>query len=154
MTPRERARFVLRSLGLGGLHPERVAGGQNNEVWLAGSYVLRISGRPEQGRLAREAAVLPLVPPAVPHPTVVACGEVPGMFWQVTERLPGVPLVQAWPELSEAQRRGAVHQLGAMLRELHGVPAGPPAAEPAPVMELLAEAVRAGAPRCRTVCRN
>lgn len=141
MTPREQAEYVLRAVGAEGLTLSPAGGGQSNEVWFAGPYDVRISSRPSRGRLLREAAVLAAVPAAVPCAAVVASGQTEAFSWLVQERLPGVPLVRVWPVLSPAERRGAVHQLGAVLRALLGVAAGPAAVD-VPVLD----AVPAGAP--------
>jgi aminoglycoside phosphotransferase (APT) family kinase protein len=60
-----------------------------------------------------------LLPPEVPHPKIVSCGDDGRLEWLVIKRVPGVVLSRAWPYLRERERRDAVHQLGVALSAFH-----------------------------------
>jgi hygromycin-B 7''-O-kinase len=115
-----RARHALAEAGL----PTDVelvrADSVTNEVWLTETHVIRVNRR-ISSRLRREAVLAPHLPTGCRYPRVVAYGGETGRDWLVTERLPGVPLVRAWPSLDEDARHDAVAQTAAMVRELHRV---------------------------------
>jgi aminoglycoside phosphotransferase (APT) family kinase protein len=115
-----RARHALDAAGL----PTDVdlvrADSVTNEVWLTETHVIRVN-RQMSSRLRREAVLAPHLPAGCRYPRVVAYGGEAGRDWLVTERLPGVPLVRAWPSLGEDARRDAVTQVAAMVRELNRV---------------------------------
>ena len=115
--PAEFARLALASLGLPA-DPLQPAAGWSNHVWLAQAHVVRISSGRFRDAYAHELAVLALLPDAVPH----ALGRVGNREWMIMERLEGLPLTQAWPAMSESQRRTAAQSLGHILRALHAVP--------------------------------
>jgi hygromycin-B 7''-O-kinase len=114
-----RAYRVLQDVGLSGQAPERVAGARNNEVWFAGSHVLRISTLRSTERLAWEAEIGVCLPPAVPHARVVRRGVTEFGEWMVSSRMPGRPLGLCWPDMGQVERRVAIHQLAAALEALH-----------------------------------
>ncbi len=119
-----RARHALEMAGL----PTNVeltrADSVTNEVWLTEHHVIRVNRR-MSARLHREAVLAPQLPPACRYPRVVAYGGESGRDWLVTERLPGVPLVAAWPMMGEGSRRSAIEQVAAIVRRLHQVPTPP-----------------------------
>jgi hygromycin-B 7''-O-kinase len=117
-----RAYRVLHDVGLTGQAPERVPGARNNEVWFAGSHVLRISTLRGTERLAWEAKVTAGLPPAVPHAPVVRRGITEFGEWVVSGRMPGRPLGRCWPDMGQVERRVAVHQLAGALEALHSCP--------------------------------
>jgi len=120
-----RARTALRGAGLDPRTPLERASSVTNEVWMTATHVVRVN-RSHDSRLAREAAVAAVLPPEVGYPRIVAHGGRPGEDWLVLERVPGRPLAHRWPEMTEAERRSAVEQLGDRLRALHDTraPAG------------------------------
>lgn len=119
--PENFARKTLEGLGIDarGLAP---AHGWSNSVWLSAEYVVRLSSGRFRDAYMHEAAVLGMLPEDVPHARVVAAGRAGRQEWMVQERVAGVALIDAWPELSNVQRRGAVEQLGHALRVLHSLP--------------------------------
>jgi aminoglycoside phosphotransferase (APT) family kinase protein len=117
-----RARSALRSAGLDPTAPLEPASSVTNEVWLTPTHVVRIN-RARDGRLAREATVAAVLPPAVGYPTVVGHGRGTGEDWLVAERVPGAPLAHQWPDLTTDLRRRAVEQLAARLAALHATKA-------------------------------
>ena len=114
-----RAYRVLQESGLSGQVPERVPAAKNNEVWFAGSHVLRISASRNSERLGWEAQIGEVLPEGVPHAAVLARGTTEFGQWMVSERLAGLPLSTCWPDLNETLRRSAIEQLGAALEALH-----------------------------------
>jgi hygromycin-B 7''-O-kinase len=128
-----RAYRVLQESGLSGQVPERVPGAKNNEVWFAGSHVLRISALRSSERLGWEAEIAEILPDGVPHAAVLARGTTEFGQWMVSKRVAGWPLSTCWPDLSGAQRREAIHQLGTALEALHACP-GPLDGEGMPVV--------------------
>lgn len=116
-----RARHALEMSGLATDVALTRADSVTNEVWLTDTHVIRVNRR-SSPRLRREAVIAPHLPSGCRYPRVVAYGGESGRDWLVTERLPGVPLVRAWPALDEHARRDAVAQVAAMVRELHRVP--------------------------------
>jgi aminoglycoside phosphotransferase (APT) family kinase protein len=94
----------------------------NNEVWFAGTNVLRISTSQTTARLAWEAQVAQVLPPTVPHAPVVSHGATEYGEWLIGRRIPGWPLSRGWGEMNGVQRRSATHQLADAMRGLHGCP--------------------------------
>jgi aminoglycoside phosphotransferase (APT) family kinase protein len=128
-----RAYRVLQETGLGGQVPERVREARNNEVWFAGTHVLRIAPVSGSERLAWETEIAEVLPDRVPHAHVVARGTNEFGQWMVSRRVPGWPLTACWPDLTEGKRRDAIYQLGVALEALHTCP-GPLDAEGLPVV--------------------
>lgn len=132
-----RARTALRDAGLPhDVDLERVPG-TTNEVWLTTDHVVKVSISLE-GRLSRESRLMSHVPQVAVAGPVVAVGSVSGQDWMITERSPGSVLSDQWSQLTTAERRRAVHQLGEVLRALHRAPApeveSVPPGTPHPVM--------------------
>lgn len=119
------ARRLLASRGLPA-RPLAPADGWSNQVWLAPAHVVRLGSGRFRDAYVHEAAVLRLLPPAIPHARVLAHGRVGRREWMIMERVAGRPLAAVWSGLGERQRRSAAAQLGAALRALHAVslPAG------------------------------
>ncbi|MGK2947118.1 MAG: phosphotransferase family protein [Acidimicrobiales bacterium] len=128
-----RARTALRGAGLDPTAPLVRASSVTNEVWLTPTHAVRVNRHPSN-RLYRESMVAAVLPSAVGYPKVVAHGGGRGEDWLVLERAPGEPLAACWPDLTDAQRESAVHQLAHRLAALHRTPApaGLPAVDPAP----------------------
>ena len=128
-----RAYRVLQDAGLDAATPQRVAGAMNNEVWFAGSHVLRISTLRGTERLAWEAEVADVLPPTVPHADVLCRGSTEFGEWLVAHRVEGQPLGRCWSDMDERQRRTSIHQLATAMEALHGCP-GPLDSAGAPVI--------------------
>lgn len=116
-----RALQVLASAGFPPPAQLEPASSVTNEVWLAPEYVVRIN-RKATGRLHREAMLAPGLPPASGYPGVLASGGGGNLDWLVVRRRPGAPLAHAWPTMPRAQRRDAVHQIAARVRQIHATP--------------------------------
>jgi aminoglycoside phosphotransferase (APT) family kinase protein len=114
-----RARAV-RALEEAGLPSDGLvrADSVTNEVWLTDDYVVRVN-RDASMRLYREAVLSQVLPDEVGYPALVQHGGEVGSDWLVLERLPGLPLSRAWPELSVDSRRRAVRQIAERLRAVH-----------------------------------
>jgi aminoglycoside phosphotransferase len=89
-----------------------------NEVWFTGSYVVRVN-RDASPRLYREAVLSQVLPSEVGYPPIVQHGGEIGSDWLILERIPGVPLSRAWPNMTMQQRRRAVSQLADRLKVIH-----------------------------------
>jgi aminoglycoside phosphotransferase (APT) family kinase protein len=83
--------------------------------------VVRLSPGRFRDSFAHEARILRLLPPEVPHATTVAQGRIGRQEWLVLERVPGVPLVVAWPSLNQDERAQAARDLGTLLHALHQI---------------------------------
>lgn len=125
-----RARRALAAARLDIGLPLARASSATNEVWYAGPFVVRL-GPGGDGRLAREAQLVQLLPPGLGYPEVVATGFDTSIDWLVTRRAAGAPLSRCWPTMSDDDRESAVRQLAAKLALLHGTAATP--GLPAPV---------------------
>ena len=112
------ARQLLRALNLPAGQLESTHG-WSNSLWLSPSHVVRLSSGRFANAFAHETAVLHRLRPTVPHARPIAHGHVGPREWLVLERVAGQPLAAAWPELTTAQRRAAISQLGEILRALH-----------------------------------
>ena len=118
-----RAAQALQKAGLNvqATGPLERASSITNEVWYAGPWVVRVNARPRRGNLRHEAEIARLLPPSVGYPPVVAYGEDATAEWLIHERIPGVVLSRAWPELSEAERRKATFELAERLQLIHAI---------------------------------
>jgi aminoglycoside phosphotransferase (APT) family kinase protein len=92
---------------------------QANDVWLVDGVAVRISRQPGGAELFDEAWLGPRLPSDVGYPTLLGSGWVDGHAWVATERLPGVDLKTAWPDLTSADRRRAVAQAWERLELVH-----------------------------------
>jgi len=112
--------------------------GAANETWALGErWVVRIARSGHEADLAKEAAVVPVVPvvraAGVPVPALVEhdAGARHGRPYAVVERSSGTALDD--PGLSPAVRHEGHRDLGRVLRRLHeAVPSAPPAVEADP----------------------
>lgn len=100
----------------------RASGGQRNETWLCGRYVIRLNHDPNVGFLAREANVLQQIADSVPVPTVIAHGRNENGEWMIQKKVNGVPLAHVWGTLAEPVRHAAVNQLAEIIQTLHQTP--------------------------------
>ena len=95
----------------------------SNAVWMSEKYVLRAHIVGPAGRLAHEAIVAERLPAEIGYPTIVATGWQGEHDWMVQARRPGTPLIEAWPDLNDEQRRQTIIELGKKLRLVHRVEA-------------------------------
>lgn len=116
-----RALQVLTSAGLPKPAQLEAASSVTNEVWMTPEVVVRIN-RKATGRLHREAMLAPALPATSGYPGVVASGGGGNLDWLIVRRRPGAPLAHAWPTMSRAERREAVHQLAARVHHIHTTP--------------------------------
>jgi scyllo-inosamine 4-kinase len=120
LTPR--ARQILRTLGLPAASLVPVES-YSSAVWLSGDYVFHYHTIGPVGRLEHEARVATRLAPEALYPEVIAVGRDGEHDWLVTRRVPGIVLSAAWPWLTPAERRAAIHQAAAALRAVHRSPA-------------------------------
>ncbi len=126
--PRRFVEDLLTDHGLPRGALERLQGWAN-QIWLAKTYVVRISSGRFVGSFAYEARALRALG-HVPCPRVLATGDADGREWMIQTRLAGVSLLTAWPDLSEPDREAAIRSLAAALGAVHETPAGSDLAEP------------------------
>lgn len=124
MLPELRARRALASVGLRPDITLEPIASVNNEVWMSPDLVVRVSCRPEQ-RLRRESQLAQVLPPGVGYPPMVGWGAEMGSEWLVLQRVQGMPLSRAWPDMTQDQRRSAIRDLSGRLRLIHETPAPP-----------------------------
>lgn len=105
----------------------RASGGQRNETWLCGPYVVRLAHDPNTNFLAREADLLQQIAGSVPVPRVIAHGRSDNGEWMIQEKVKGVPLAHVWGTLAESVRHAAVVQLAEITQALHQTPCDPSA---------------------------
>ena len=116
-----RARHALMGAGLDATVDLQPASSVTNEVWMSSTHVVRVNRRPNQ-RLRREATLGPTLPAEIGYPPVVAYGGRLGADWLVAHRVPGQVLSRCWPDMSVDQRRNAIRQLTAKMKQLHQTP--------------------------------
>lgn len=97
------------------------AGGWTNATWLAGNLALRISVRPGNENLLREARLGALLPPAAGYPAPIESGEIDGLQWTLSPLVPGRCLSDAWDELDWDERISALTQLWQRIRAVHSL---------------------------------
>lgn len=97
------------------------AGGWTNATWLAGGLALRISTRPGNENLLREARLGALLPPEAGYPAPVETGEVDGLQWSLSPLVPGRCLSEVWDDLTWDERVSALDQLWHKIRAVHSV---------------------------------
>lgn len=114
---------ILAAAGLPSDGPWARKSGWVSRAWIGDRVVVRVGGAQAADAYRHEAAVVPLLPPDVPHAPYLGSGDGPDGAWYVSGRLPGQSLHDAWPSASVGQRRALVHDLGTALRALHRVPA-------------------------------
>lgn len=116
-----RARVALQEAGLPHDGPLVRANSTRNEVFIASEHVIRFNQQPNQ-RLKREAEICEILPPQSWTPQVVAHGGRPGADYLIVEKRPGASLSRIWPQMSDGQRRQAIHQFTLFLKDLHQIP--------------------------------
>lgn len=131
-----RARRALAAARLDTSAPVVPIESVTNEVWACGDVVIRLNRR-LHNRLQREAEIAALLPPEVGYPRIIAVGRGHGNDWVALKRIPGAPLVRAWPFLKPDERRHAVTQFAGTLRALHGTKVTPDLADTADPPQLL-----------------
>ena len=117
---RARALAALQAIGAPSAGLVR-ADSVTNEVWLTPDLVVRVN-KDASLRLHREAVLSQVLPEEVGYPQLIQHGGEVGSDWLVAQRLPGIPLSRAWPELSPMARRDAVHQIADRLKAVHRTP--------------------------------
>lgn len=106
----ERAQHVLQPFGAditAATNPQSAS----NDVWLVDQFCLRMSRQPGPDTLLEEAQLAALLPADVGYPAVIATGVEMGYQWMLSQRLPGLNLWEAWPVLTDAERRNAIADL-------------------------------------------
>ena len=114
-------RALLSALGADGT-PERYRGG-SLPVYAVGELVLKLFPPVYADELPVEAGVLRAVQGRLPTPTprVHSAGEFEGWGFVLMDRLRGRPLIEAWDDLSPAQRDRTADDLGVTTAALHAV---------------------------------
>lgn len=97
------------------------AGGWSNATWLAGGLALRLSVRPGNETIRREARLAALLPPETGYPTILETGETEGYEWSLSKEIPGRNLGEVWPELDWDGRISALRQLWSKAQAVHTV---------------------------------
>lgn len=121
MTERE-ARAVLARHGR--FETQLTVGeGYMNQVWMGARTVVRLSSGLLHDAMRHEFGVLAALPPSLPHPRPVGHGpRTTTGEYLVMDRVPGDRLDQAWPDLTERQRRRVGHEVGRALAAMHRLP--------------------------------
>ena len=108
--------------GLGGAPLEPFPTG-SDVVWSAGGHVVKLTAPLWADEIEAEARcqrqVAGRLGVATPEP--LATGELAGWPYVVMTRVPGVALGEVWPGLEHAERLRLAAELGALVRELHGI---------------------------------
>jgi len=94
----------------------RRANEYSNATRVGDGIAVRIAWTPVD--MSREAALVRALPKEVGHPKILGEGASEGHGRVVTREVHGQNLAEAWPTLTPAEQRRAVHQLGAA-RVLH-----------------------------------
>ncbi len=97
------------------------AGGWTNLTWLAGGLALRLSVRPGQDKIRREAKLAALLPPAVGFPLILETGATEGYEWSLSQEIPGKNLGEVWNDLTWDERTNALRQLWEKVLAVHSV---------------------------------
>lgn len=113
---------LLHQSGYSGSNIDKAPGFANN-VWLTPEVVIRLNEGRFRNAFQHEAEVLSRLSAILPVPNVLAKGQhdQSGEFI-ILERLPGSNLQDAWPMLSEKQRRSFSESIGSMILTLHSMP--------------------------------
>ncbi|MFB9237642.1 phosphotransferase family protein [Plantactinospora siamensis] len=101
----------------GDLTRMRRANGYSNATWVGDGIAVRIAHTPVS--MAREAALVRALPREVGHPEILGEGAAEGHGWIVTKEVRGQNLHEAWPTLTPAAQRQAIHQLWFRARAAH-----------------------------------
>lgn len=101
----------------GNLTRMRRANGYSNATWVGDGIAMRIAHTPVD--MAREVALIRALPREVGHPEILGEGTSKGHGWIVTREVHGQNLHEAWPTLTPAKQREAIHQLWARTQIVH-----------------------------------
>ncbi|MGE0322050.1 MAG: phosphotransferase family protein [Polyangiaceae bacterium] len=113
------------------------------------SHVLKLVAPPFHEELARECAALARVALSVPTPKVIARGQLEGWPYFLMTRVGGVPASELWRDLTLAEQRALIAELGSIVAELPDHSAGTRDPFPGAAWDAFIEASRAGfARRC------
>ncbi len=100
----------------------RRASGWTNATWLAGGLALRLSTRPGNDSLRREAQLAVLLPSESGYPPLLESGVTPdGLEWSLSAAVPGQSLGEVWPGLDWPARSVALHGLWQKMQIVHTV---------------------------------
>lgn len=97
-------------------------GGQRNETWLYGPYVLRLADQQNERSLIQEALLLQYLADAIPVPTVIAYGSDDHGEWMIQEKANGNSLAHDWVTLDEPIRQAVVGELAEIVQAMHQLP--------------------------------
>ena len=97
--------------------------GWSNRVWVGPDAVVRVSQGRFRDSFRHEAGLLQRLAGELSVPEMIGFGEEGPRQWLLIARVPGVPLMAAWPEMDQATRVGAVRALGEAFSCLHAVQA-------------------------------
>lgn len=95
----------------------RRANGFSNATWVGDGIAVRIAHTPLE--MAREAALVRVLPRGVGHPEILGEGTAEGHGWIVSREVRGQNLHEAWPTLTPAEQQQAVRQLWARAQIVH-----------------------------------
>jgi scyllo-inosamine 4-kinase len=98
------------------------AGGWTNAVWLTPDSVLRLSTTQDNENLLREARLAGHFPSSVGYPAILETGKTAGFAWSLAQRLPGIPLGEAWCNLCWEEQMTALQGLWERAQGVHSVP--------------------------------
>lgn len=101
----------------GDLTRMRRTNGYSNATWVGDGIAVRIAHEPVD--MAREAALLRVLPGEVGCPEILGEGTADGHGWIVTKEIHGQNLHEAWPALTPAQQQQAIRQLWARAQIVH-----------------------------------
>lgn len=95
-------------------------------VWAVGECVVKLTAPHWTSEIDTEARSLASVEGKLPvaTPRVLARGELAGWPYVAMTRVPGVALAEVWPGLGHPERVRLATDLGALVRELHGLDTG------------------------------
>ncbi|HEY3712579.1 MAG TPA: aminoglycoside 3'-phosphotransferase/choline kinase family protein [Amycolatopsis sp.] len=115
-------RALLSSLGVRG-EPEPFADGSLPVYAVGADLVLKLFPPVYLGELPTERTMLEVLHGRLPIPTpgVVQAGEHDGWGYVLMDRLPGVTLKEAWPQLSTEDKSALAPRLGEALAALHSL---------------------------------
>lgn len=116
------AERVCAELGLPGAIT-RFAGGSVPVFAVGDEHVVKLFPRAERAFFETERAALRRLEGAlsIPTPRLLAAGEEGDWLFVAMTRLRGRLLVEAWPRIAPVERVRLMAELGAALRELHGL---------------------------------
>ncbi len=112
--------------GLAGDQPRRYAGGSMPVFALGGDHVVKLFPPPFRRNCDNERDALRFLAGrlAVATPALRAFGDLDDWPYLVMSQLPGRRMDEVWPSLGRAARLRLAGRVGAMIAELHALPAG------------------------------